>query len=473
MKKALLFAATTSLLFAACKKDLKEPQADLQGLNAGVQAVIPVSGVINTSTTWTAGNVYQLNGKVYVSGGATLTIQPGARVEGLYNATPENASALVITKTGRIVAKGQQSNPIIFTSSLDGLPGGRTTRLPGDWGGLVILGDAPTNKPATQFIEGINPATVPAGVDVTYGGSNINHDGGIISFARIEFAGAAIAPNNELNSLTLGGVGKKTGLRYIMCSNGADDAFEFFGGNVQPKYLVANSQNDDAFDFDFGYTGDIQFGISVRNPALAYNDANGIECDNDAASSTAAPITRPILSNFTIVGKADAALAGTLNGARWRRGTDLRFRNSIVMGYNTGTSFENTNPTNAAAFYRSNATHGFTTVANFVGTSVAPIGLGNLTATGTPVPADWVNNPAPAAHSGYKSSALVYKAGGALDPSGGLQPNFNNLTTNFLQVPYVGALGPGSPIRNASNQIIVPNNWIAGSAGAWVDFDPS
>ncbi len=108
--------------------------------------------------------------KVFVTGG-TLEIKPGTQIQGLYKATPEEASALVITKTGKIRALGQQSNPIVFTSSLTGLPGGRTIRAVGDWGGVVILGNAPTNKPTTQFIEGIAPGSVPAGVDVTYGGT--------------------------------------------------------------------------------------------------------------------------------------------------------------------------------------------------------------------------------------------------------------------------------------------------------------
>lgn len=476
MKKVFFAVAAATMVFTSCKKDVA-PAGDTAKLSAGVNAVIPVSGVISTNTTWTAGNVYQLQGKVYVANGAILTIQPGVRVEGLFNADPVQASALIVTKTGKISAKGQQSNPIIFTSSLDGLPSGRTTRLPGDWGGVVILGDAPTNKPSTQIIEGIDPnvpGVVPAGVDVTYGGSNPDHQAGIMTYCRIEFGGAAIAANNELNSLTCGGVGKKTTLRYIQCSNGADDAFEFFGGNVPARFLIANSQNDDAFDFDFGYSGDIQFAVSVRNPLLAYADANGIECDNDGSGSTAAPVTRPQLSNVTIVGKCDAALSGTLNGARFRRGTDLRMRNSVIMGYNNGISFENTNPANAALFYRSNATHGFNTSNTFVGSSVAPLGLNNITATGSPVPASWVNAPCPANVAGYKSSALVYKAGGDLDPANaaGLKPNYSGLTTAFLQVPYVGALAPGSPVKDASGFVVSPNNWLAGSAGIWVEFNP-
>jgi hypothetical protein len=470
MKKFLILFAAAGLTLTACKKDGLKQDGDDLALNAGSQqtaATIVLPQFIDVNTTLTSNNLYKLDGKVFIRNGATLTIQPGTRIEGIFKSTPADASALIVTKTGRLVARGQQANPIIFTSCTDNLPGGRTNRLPGDWGGIVILGDAPTNKPSTQVIEGIDLNTVPVGVDVTYGGTNELHDGGVLSFVRIEFAGAAVSANNELNSLTLGGVGRKTGLNYIMCSNGADDMFEWFGGTVNAKYLIANSGNDDGFDFDFGYRGNIQFGVCVRNPALAYADANGIECDNENPSAGALPTTRPELSNLTIVGRDN--LAGTFRGARFRRGTDLRMRNSIVLAYPTaGATFEQTLATNTPAFYRSNATHGTTTDFVFGAPTVGPVGLNNISAIGA-TPNNWVNN-YNIAHASYKSSALVYNATGPCSPAS-FPPNFAGLTTNFLNVPYIGALGPGSPIR-VNGVITVPNNWIAGSAGAWVDFVP-
>lgn len=477
MKKVLFSVALAGAVLASCKKDsaLQATDGDQLSLNAGISAfvdTVTLPTIISSSRTLTADTLYILDGKTFVTGG-TLSILPGSRIEGLYKSTPEDASALVVTKTGKLSAKGQQVNPIIFTSSLQGLPGGRTTRQPGDWGGIVILGNAPTNKPTTQFIEGINPATVPPGVDVTYGGTDASHNGGVLQFAQINFAGAAIAANNELNSLTLGGVGKKTGIQYLQLSYGADDALEIFGGTVFCKYMIANSQNDDAFDFDFGYVGDVQFGVSVRNPNLAYADANGFEVDNDGTGSTATPRTRPVLSNFTIVGQS-TALSGTLNAGRFRRGTDLRLRNSIFMGYNTGIAFENTNPTNAAAFFRSNGVHAFVDTAKFIGTSVGPWGINNLAVASATAPSNWVNNAFILPHASYKSSALVYKAGGPFDPAtpGGVDTSFNGITTNFLRVPYVGALGPGSPIRDGAGKILIPNNWLAGTGINWTNFDP-
>lgn len=488
MKRFFILFAGAGLVLASCKKNLSEEvvapefqgeEISLQARTSAIVDSVILPQVISANRTLFADTLYKLDGKVYVTGG-TLSIQPGTRIEGLFKAAAADASALVVTKTGKISSKGQQSNPIIFTSSLVGLPGGRSTRQPGDWGGVVLLGDAPTNKPATQFIEGINPASVPVGVDVTYGGANTNHSAGVFVFTRIEFAGAAIAPNNELNSLTLGGCGIKTGVQYVMLSNGADDALEIFGGTVNCKYIIANAQNDDAFDFDFGYRGNIQFAVSVRNPAFAYADANGIECDNEgSAPFTATPTTRPELSNLTIVGRP--GLAGIFRGARFRRGADLRMRNSIILGYPTaGATFEDifiTGSTQAPAFYRSNATHGDAAAYIYSGTTVGssnvpvtgPVGLNNLSATGA-APANWVNN-YNIAHASYNSSALVYNASGPCAP-GVFPANFSGLTTNFLNVPYIGALGPGSPTRNGAGQITVPNNWIAGSAGAWVSFNP-
>lgn len=476
MKKILWSFAAAGLVLSSCRKDvIRDSEIGPSVADDATTAIVDtvtLPQVISSSRTLFADTLYQLDGKVFVTGG-TLVIKPGTQVQGLFKATPEEASALVITKTGKIRSLGQQSNPVIFTSSLTGLPGGRTTRAVGDWGGVVILGNAPTNKPTTQFIEGINPASVPAGVDVTYGGANSAHDGGLITYSRIEFAGAAIAANNELNSLTLGGVGTKTTLRYIQASKGADDAFEFFGGTVNASYLIANSQNDDAFDFDFGYTGFVQFGLSVRGSAFTYADANGVECDNENPSAGSLPTTRPTLSNLTILGNGTAALSGTLNGVRFRRGTDLRMRNSIVAGYGNGGAFENTFASNTPLFFRNNGLQGYTTSSTFVGTTVGPVGGGCLEVTGA-IPANWFNNANPATLAAYKSSALVYKPAGPFDPAtvGGVDTNYVSLTVNLLRVAYVGALAPGSPVKNASGQVVSPNNWIAGSAGIWVNFDP-
>lgn len=490
MKKIIYALAVTGLVFTACKKDVKTNEEALE-LNAAITVfidTIQLPQVISSDMLLTPDHLYIIKNKVYVKSG-TLIIQAGTHIEGVYSTSTDSAAALVITKTGRISAKGAQSNPIIFTSHLVGLPGGRTVRQPGDWGGIIMLGDAPTNRFGLQFVPGLpapynvtgNVQTLrtnddpPPAVDVSFSGGNENHDGGVMTFVRCEYAGAVSDLNNELNSFTFAGVGKKTGLRYLMASYGADDAFEFFGGNVAAKYLVANAPGDDAFDFTYGYTGDIQFGFSVRNPALANSDAQGIESDNEGTETGATRITRPVLSNFTIIGSGSGSpLPGTINAGNFIEGTDLRLRNSIFIGYNRGPNFANTKDANTPAFFRNNIVHAYTDSALFIGPpTTGPWGLANRAIVGA-VPANVINVEVPATHAAWKSSAAVYQAGGQADPAaaGAVLPNFAGLTTNFLSVPYIGALGPGSPIRDANGVITIPNNWVAGSAGAWVNFDP-
>ncbi len=196
----------------------------------------------------------------------------------------------------------------------------------------MILGRAKTNRSSTPIIEG--------GIDRPYGGTDDADNSGTFRYVRIEYAGIAAFANSEINSLTLGGVGSGTTIEYIQTSYSNDDAYEFFGGKVNCKYLVAAYTADDDFDFDFGYTGKIQFAVSLRDPAFVDNgDAgNGIESDNDNPPTITPLTTRPILSNFTFVGPNGAAgTAANHNFAnRFRRNTRFVLRNSILMGYQKG-----------------------------------------------------------------------------------------------------------------------------------------
>jgi hypothetical protein len=293
-----------------------------------------VSGVINSNTTWYCDTLYRLDGKVYVAGGATLTIEAGTRIEGLPSTTPADASALVITRGSKIIAQGDCSNPIVFTAA-NGEKGG--------WGGLVLLGNAQINQPANQEIEGIDPDSVPAGVDVTYG-TNVPdfncESSGTLSYVVVEFAGAKISEGNELNSFTFGGVGAGTQLDHLQAYYGADDGFEFFGGTANAKYLISTAADDDAFDFDFGYRGHLQFLLAVIGSCASYSgNPNGIECDNEGSEvdPPSQPFTRPVISNLTVVGTENGKFANNGNlwhGAHFRRAAHLVLRNSILYGYN-------------------------------------------------------------------------------------------------------------------------------------------
>ncbi len=300
--------------------------------------IITLPNIIETNTTLTPNNTYLLNGKVVVKNNAVLTIEPGTRILAIYKDTPSQVSTLIITRGSKIQAVGTENNPIVFTGRVDAT---NPVLSFGDWGGIIILGNAPTNKPTTTIIEGINATTLPAGVtnsDVSYGGNNSNDNSGTLSYVRVEYAGAVISPNNEINSFTFGGVGSATIIDHLQAYRSGDDSFEFFGGNVNGKYLISTAANDDAFDFDNGYTGKLQFLVAVLNPNSPFSfDPNAIESDNDETGSNATPITRPIISNLTIVGTANGASniigSGVLNGITIRRNSDIVLYNSIVYGF--------------------------------------------------------------------------------------------------------------------------------------------
>ena len=281
-----------------------------------------ITGVINENVELPKGK-YILKGYVYVNNRAFIRFAPGSIIFG----DTIQKGALIVEQNAKIFAEGTATEPIIFTSGK--APG---QRKPGDWGGIAIAGNARTNRSTTPILEG--------GINAVYGGSLDNDNSGILKYVRIEFAGIAADPNSEINGLTLGGVGRGTVIENVQVSYGNDDAYEFFGGTVNCKNLIAFATADDDFDFDFGYVGNIQFGVSLRDPRFVDGgDAgNGIECDNDGAGSTATPRTRPMLSNFTFCGPNGAT--GTLGNhnfnTRFRRSTQFVLINSILMGYQKG-----------------------------------------------------------------------------------------------------------------------------------------
>ena len=281
-----------------------------------------LSGNINTTTTLTSDKVWTLKGYVYVTDGAKLIIQPGTKII----SDISEKGALCIERGAQILAEGTLSKPIIFTS---GRPVGE--KQPGDWGGIVILGRAKTNRTSEPTIEG--------GIGRPYGGTNDLDNSGILKYVRIEYAGIAAMPNSEINALTLGGVGSGTIIEYVQTIYANDDAFEFFGGTVNSKNLYAFATADDDFDFDFGFTGTITNGIAKRDPQFVDNgDAgNGVECDNDGTGSTSIPYTHPKLFNMILVGPNDASSLSNHNlGLRFRRATQFTMKNSIVWGWMKG-----------------------------------------------------------------------------------------------------------------------------------------
>ena len=281
-----------------------------------------LSGNINTTTTLTADKVWTLKGYVYVTDGANLIIQPGTTIV----SDIAEKGALCIERGAQIIAEGTATKPIVFTS---GRANGE--KAPGDWGGIVILGRAKTNRTSEPTIEG--------GIGRPFGGTNDLDNSGVLRFVRIEYAGIAAMPNSEINALTLGGVGSGTIIENVQTIYANDDAFEFFGGTVSPRNLYAFATADDDFDFDFGFTGTITNGVAKRDPQFVDNgDAgNGVECDNDGTGSPAQPYTHPKLYNMILVGpNVSTALANHNLGLRFRRATQFTMKNSIIWGWMKG-----------------------------------------------------------------------------------------------------------------------------------------
>lgn len=289
-----------------------------------------ISGEITANTTWTKNNVYLLSGFIYVKNGATLTIEPGTVIRG----EKATKGSLIICRGAKIVAEGSASSPIVFTSNE-----AAGSRNYGDWGGIIILGKATINPTGgTAAIEG---GVDNANGDGQYGGTDDNDNSGSLKYVRIEFPGIAFQPNSEINGLTMAGVGKSTTIEAIQVSYSGDDSYEWFGGTVNAKWLIAHRGWDDDFDTDFGYRGLVQFGVALRDSAVAdQSGSNGFESDNDGTGSANSPFTSALFSNMTIIGpKVTASNPINSNfkrGAHIRRNTRESIYNSIITGYPVG-----------------------------------------------------------------------------------------------------------------------------------------
>lgn len=296
---------------------------------------------ITVNTTWTTGKTYKLTGLIYVTNGATLTIQPGVVVKGVYTNT---GTALIITKGAKLNAIGTASAPIVFTS-------GKTagSRAAGDWGGIILLGKAGFNvNSGINNIEGIT-----ATVNTEYGGGTAptnTDNSGTMKYCRIEFPGFVFSPNNEINGLTLGAVGNGTTIDYVQVSFSGDDSFEWFGGSVNCKHLVSYRGLDDDFDTDNGYKGSCQFLLGIKDPATADNPAistsEGFESDNSSpggAPATGYDNTSAIFTNCTMIGPSGRGASSVATGherpARLRKGTFLKVYNSLFMDFKTNYLF--------------------------------------------------------------------------------------------------------------------------------------
>jgi len=419
----------------------------LFGLNTFAQDVV-IEGDITTNTTLTANITYLLRGFVRVQSGATLTIEAGTFIFG------ENTTqgSLIIKPGGKIMAMGTESKPIVFTSEF---AKAGSSRLPtyGDWGGVILLGNAKINPlGGTAAIEG--PAD-------TYGGTDDDDNSGVMQYVRIEYAGIAFSLNNEINGLTFGGVGRGTTIDHIQVSYSGDDSYEWFGGTVNCKYLIAYRGWDDDFDTDFGFSGKLQYLVGLRDPDIAdQSQSNGFESDNDGSGSLNQPITSPTWWNVTLVGPK--VNSGTTINSLFRRGMHLRrssrnkISNALIIGWPTGIRLDGSNTIQGAI-------NNLMWVNNSIVAGWTSTSLDTASAGGANFNIDtwWTNS------SGRKFTANTEVL--LNDPFNLLSPNF--LPTSSSPVLTGAATPPSDGFFDASATFVGafgPTDWTAG----WANFNP-
>ena len=308
---------TVSLVAACGGNDLTGDDAPIDAAPEvdappGSEIIHIPAGDLAGDITWSGTNTYILDGYVFVVGG-TLTIEAGATIKG------QNGSALTITKDAKLVAAGTAAKPIVFTSN-------RSPATPGDWGGLVMLGKAPINVTGgTNKIEGFPDSY---GDRIVYGSATPDaaHDCGRLEYARIEYAGFLLSPDNELNGLTLGGCGTATKVDFVQVHLGQDDGVEVFGGTVNLSHLVITQADDDSLDWDRGWTGKAQFVVIQQKPGRG---DKAIEPDNNNNDNELLPRSAPEIWNATLIG-GDGAAADPQGGLHLRRGTAGKLSNAIV-----------------------------------------------------------------------------------------------------------------------------------------------
>ena len=327
MKKIISLTLIIAVAFSACKKDkdVVPPVA--------TNTIDTLRGSITNDFTLDSKKSYILDGQVYVTNNATLTIPEGITVSALKYNDRDKKSSLIITKGSKLNVNGTLEKPVVFTSAA-------ATKAPGDWGAIILLGSSFTN------IQTGNIAGFPISALTEFGGTNPADNSGSIKYLRLEYCGG-INPDNEdewavdkASGLSFEGVGSATVVDNVMVEHSNDDAFQFVGGTLNATHLIGYNNGDDDFDFDLGFQGKLQFIISYRTELLSKHAlrANGIESYNDEVPTVNKPLTRPIIANATIVGPQGMETVKTnLNqGVYIRKGTRFEVMNSIIAEYPQG-----------------------------------------------------------------------------------------------------------------------------------------
>lgn len=346
MKKQIFFLAVFSaVLIAGCRKiemDGEKEVIIVPGGNGGNTGVtITLTGRINADTVLRKANTYILKDKVYLVGNHTMTIEPGTVIKGAYSGS--DVAVLVISRGSKLVANGTVDEPIVFTSNS---PAPKS----GDWGGIVICGNASINTSFTGTGGGPGIFEVEGGINnansdaLAGGGATPNDDdsSGVLKYVRIEYAGYAFQPDKEVNSLTMAAVGRKTVIDHVQVMYAKDDAFEWFGGTVNCKYLISYKTQDDDFDSDNGYSGSVQFGLVIRDSAIAdISKSEAFESDNNSGGTTVTPQTKAVFCNISAFGPlATLNNVGSNNylgsAAQIRRYSSISIFNTAIVGWPSG-----------------------------------------------------------------------------------------------------------------------------------------
>ncbi len=352
----VLAAATFGL--AACSSDDNPPAPEFQDPEVTYKGNVAYSAGVLFNEGKELGNgtqhfhltgdvtlkqgTYLLKGWVYVDAGAKLRIPAGTVIKG----DKKTMAALIVEPGGYCEITGSKEAPVVMTSAQ--APG---QRRPGDWGGLIICGKARNNQ-STQQIEG-GPTTI-------HGGDNDADNSGIYRYLRVEFAGYPFDTDKEINGITFGSVGRGTTIDHLQVSYSNDDSFEWFGGAVDCRYLVAYKGWDDEFDTDNGFSGTVQYALSIRDPRIAdTSQANGFESDNNASGAETAPFTTATFKNVTLIGPKTAKNTEFVNSSEYitagsvfpdngsklgrfqsamqiRRSSKLNIENTLAVGYPIG-----------------------------------------------------------------------------------------------------------------------------------------
>tara|TARA_R110002096_G_scaffold329006_1_gene522977 strand:- start:9699 stop:11405 length:1707 start_codon:yes stop_codon:yes gene_type:complete len=312
-------------------------------LSAFAQTEVNVANadlVAGQDYTWTKDKVYILTEMVFVKPGTKLTIDAGTVIKGNLG-DGNDATGLVVTQDAQIFAEGTAEEPIIFTSAEDDLAGSLTELDRGLWGGLVVLGRASTNnatEDGTKLIEGVNEIANPESYAL-YGGSTDDDNSGVIRYVSIRHTGINVGDvaGNEIQGLTLGGVGSGTTIEYVESFASNDDGFEFFGGTVNTKYLVSAFNTDDAFDWDEGFRGNHQFWFAIQSPGNV-NDGYGRagEMDGATGNENTEPFAHPVVVNATFLGAGQSATPNAGDGKQlllFRDNTGGEYYNSIFSDH--------------------------------------------------------------------------------------------------------------------------------------------